>query len=167
MARLEADQPLQPSILDRLIDDNPDSLRDPSKSRGQNLAELRQAVRRDLENLLNARQPAMSWRKGQEDLSTSLYNYGIPDFTSANLGADRDRELFRQEIEQTIRRAEPRFQTVSVTMLDVGGTEQLDRSMRFRIDALMYADPAPEPMVFDSILDAATRSFAVVNKLDG
>lgn len=164
MARIESDQPLLPSILDRLIDDNPDTTRDPSKSRGQNLVELRQAVRRDLENLLNARQPAMTWPPGLEEAAKSLANYGIPDFTASNLGAEREREQFRLEIERTIRRAEPRFQSVSVKLLERG---EVDRSMRFRIDAMMYADPAPEPMVFDSVLDAATRSFAVVNATNG
>jgi len=58
MARVDLDQPLLPSVLDRLLDANPDLSRDPPKSRGQHLAELRQAVRRDLEALLNARRHA-------------------------------------------------------------------------------------------------------------
>ncbi len=41
--------------------------------------------------------------------------------------------------------------------------QRLDRTLRFRIDALMYADPAPEPIVFDSVLDPASRQVAVTN----
>jgi len=37
-----------------------------------------------------------------------------------------------------------------------------DRSLRFHIDALMYAEPAPERVSFDSLLDPSSQSFSVV-----
>jgi len=33
--------------------------------------------------------------------------------------------------------------------------------LRFRIDALLRADPAPEPVIFDSTLEPVTTQFAV------
>ena len=39
--------------------------------------------------------------------------------------------------------------------------DPLDRALRFRIDALLHADPAPEPVVFDSELKPLTASFEV------
>ena len=36
-----------------------------------------------------------------------------------------------------------------------------DRTLRFRIDALLRADPSPEPVIFDSTLEPATHQFAV------
>ena len=53
MAKIEADQLLTPSVLDRLIDEEPTSTRELPKSRGQVLRDLKQHIRRDLENLLN------------------------------------------------------------------------------------------------------------------
>ena len=78
MAKIEADQPLVPSVLDRLIDDEPTATREPPKSRGQVLRDLKQSVRRDLENLLNTRQRCKSWPENLSELEVSLVNYGFP-----------------------------------------------------------------------------------------
>ena len=37
----------------------------------------------------------------------------------------------------------------------------LDRTLRFRIDGLLRAEPAPEPVVFDSALQPATGNVEV------
>lgn len=165
MARVDLDQPLQPSVLDRLLDDNPDRSVDPPKSRGQSLAELRAAVRRDLEMLLNCRQRCRGWHSDLKELKHSLVNYGIPEFTSANMASDTAREDFRSAIEEVIRRCEPRFQTVEVVLLD--NADRLDRTIRFRIEALMFADPAPEPVVFDSTMEPSTQTVLVKNSAHG
>jgi type VI secretion system protein ImpF len=120
---------------------------------------MRDTVRRDIENLLNTRQRCRGWPDGLDDLEQSLANYGIPDFTGTDLSADERREEFRATLETVLRRYEPRFASVSVTMLT---GDKLDRTLRFRIEALIRADPMPEPIVFDSYVDPATRSVAVV-----
>jgi type VI secretion system protein ImpF len=165
MARPDLDQPLVLSLFDRLIDQNPEVTRDPPKSRGQHLKELRDSVRRDLENLLNTRQRCRSWPEECDELGLSLVNYGIPDFTGADLASADRRDEFRATIERVIRDFEPRFVTVRVSMLD--NAEPTDRTMRFRIEALIYADPAPEPLVFDSYLDPASRGVAVLGERNG
>jgi type VI secretion system protein ImpF len=159
MARLDLDQPIVASVLDRLLDASPDLTVDPPKARGQYLREMRDSVRRDIENLLNTRQRCRGWPDGLGDLEQSLVNYGIPDFTGTDLSADERREEFRATIETVLRNYEPRFASVSVMMLT---GDRLDRTLRFRIEALIRADPMPEPIVFDSYVDPATRSFAVV-----
>jgi type VI secretion system protein ImpF len=39
--------------------------------------------------------------------------------------------------------------------------------MRFRIEALMYADPAPEAIVFDSFVDPAGREIKIADAGNG
>ena len=39
--------------------------------------------------------------------------------------------------------------------------------MRFRIEALMYADPAPETIVLDSFVDPAVRGIKVGDDTGG
>jgi type VI secretion system protein ImpF len=145
--------------LDRLLDDDPTSSRETAKSRTQVLRELKQSVRRDLENLLNTRWRCQGWPEDLDQLNFSLLNYGIPDITGADLRSTAGRERFRQVLERVIQHFEPRFQRVSVEVL--ANTEALDHSLRFRINALMYAEPAPEPVVFDSSLEPATGSVEV------
>ena len=159
MAKIEADQPLVPSVLDRLIDEQPTATRELPKTRNQVLRELKQSLRRDLENLLNTRWRPTSWPKSLDELELSLVNYGIPDVTGTDLGSAARREEFRRIVEKVIERFEPRFKSVKVQMLET--TEPADRTLRFRIDALMYAEPAPEPVVFDSALKPATGNVEV------
>jgi len=159
MAKIREDQPLLPSVLDRLLDHEPDKRVEAPKSRHQILRELKQSVRRDLENLLNTRWRCVSWPPNLDELELSIVNYGIPDFTSANMGASVDRERLRRIIEQVVRRFEPRFKSVKVALLD--NADETDRTLRFRIDALLYAEPAPEPVVFDSQLEPSTSDFTV------
>jgi type VI secretion system protein ImpF len=114
-------------------------------------------VRRDLENLLNTRQRALSWPKNLQELDCSLVSYGIPDFAAINLGSAEGRDEVRRVLELTIRRNEPRFQNIKITLLD--NVEPLDRVLRFRIEALLRVEPTPEPVTFDSVLEPVTGNF--------
>lgn len=159
MARIRDDQPLVPSVLDRLLDDDPGNTQEAPRSRHQVLRDLKQSVRRDLENLLNTRWRCVAWPPNLEEVDLSLVNYGIPDFTGINMAAPSERERLRQIIERIVRKFEPRFKSVKVKLLD--NVDDSDRTLRFRIDALLYAEPAPEPVVFDSQLEPTTNDFAV------
>ena len=159
MAKIPEDQRLVPSVLDRLLDDDPASSREAPKSRHQVLRELKQSVRRDLENLLNTRWRCVEWPPNLDDLDVSLVNYGIPDFTGVSMSSRAAREQLRSVVEQVIRKFEPRFKSVRVKLLE--NADPADRSLRLRIDAVLYAEPAPEPVVFDSQLEPIDGTFAV------
>lgn len=159
MAKVREEQPLVPSVLDRLIDNEPDNHREIPKSRNQVLRELKQSVRRDIENLLNTRWRCITFPEDMEELDLSLVNYGIPDFTGMNMNQTGKREELRRVIEHVIRKFEPRFKTVRVSMLEP--KDDFDRTVRYRIDALLYAEPAPEPVVFDSQLEPISSTFEI------
>lgn len=161
MARIDPDQPLLPSLLDRLIDD--DQAIAGRRSRGMYLRELRDAVRRDLEALLNTRQRCRTPPAEMTELEVSLPNYGIPDFTALNLGSSDAQYDFCRLIEEQIRTYEPRLFDIKVALTDAG--EQEDRTLRLRISALLKAEPAPEPIEFTSFLDPGKRKLSVVGAL--
>ena len=153
-----------PSVLDRLLDDGANTVPGRPRSRAQQLLELRNAVRRDLEALLNSHQCCFVPPAEMTELPKSLLEYGIPDFLTANAVAEGAREQFRACVEDAIRRFEPRFKMVRVALVEDGPT---DRTLRFRIEALMYAEPAPERVSFDSLLDPSSQSFSVIGTRDG
>ncbi len=159
MSRMAPDQPLIPSVLDRLLDDEPGASREAPRSRHQVLRELKAAVRRDLENLLNTRVRFTTWPAHLTELEKSLISYGIPDVTAADLGNARNREQFRRKLEDVVRRFEPRFKTVSIRLLEPD--DWTDRTLRFRIDALLHVEPVPEPVVFDSAVEPSTGDFKI------
>ena len=158
-ARGTASRVLVP-LLDRLIDDAPDQARDPVISASESLVLLRQSVRRDLEALLNARRYWDVWdREKLNELAVSPLSFGIPDFTAGAFNDPARRETLRLDIEDAIRAFEPRFLSVRVTLNDTKAT--LESTLRLRIDAVLHAEPMPEPIVFDTIVDPATEHVVV------
>lgn len=154
-----SEQPLLPSVLDRLLDDDPAVSREAPRGRDQVLREMKESVRRDLENLLNTRRRLFAWPRELKELNRSVVGYGIPDITGGTLALEAGREEFCRLLQTLLRQYEPRFKTVEVRPL--GNAEPLDRTLRFRIDALLRVEPAPEPVAFDSTLEPGRGGFAV------
>jgi type VI secretion system protein ImpF len=152
---------VQAPLLDRLIDEAPDQPRDPPASAIESLIALRGAVRRDLEALLNARRRWRSWPASLTQLALSPIGYGVPDFSAGAFNDPRQREALRLEIEDTIRRFEPRFLSVSVALLDA--ETRLESTLRLRIDAVLHAEPAPEAITFDTLVDPSNDAVVVVS----
>jgi type VI secretion system protein ImpF len=145
----------QAPLLDRLMDPGSDQGRDPDS-----LAALRASVRRDLEALLNARRRWRSWPASLTHLAISPIGFGIPDFSAGAFNDPQQREELRLEIEDTIRRFEPRFISVSVSL---GKSDtSLESVLRLRIDAVLHAEPAPEPVSFDTFFDPSVDEVIVV-----
>jgi len=153
------DQPLLPSVLDRLLDVAAGAAAAPSAGDTSYLADLQSALRRDLEALLNTHQYCRSLPRELTELSVSLLEYGMPHFLGLSAASSGEREKFRASVEAQLRRFEPRLQGMRIALLD--NSDSLDRTLRFRIDALMRVEPEPEPVSFDSILESAVRRFSV------
>ena len=159
MTRISSTRPLVPSIFDRLIDLDPGRSEPSDTSRSQLLKELRESVRRDLESLLNTRIPCHEYSDDMDQLKYSVINYGIPDFFGNNLVSDREKERFRKQLEKVITFFEPRFKSIHVELVD--GNNEFDRTLRFRIDALLHVQPAVKPIVFDSSMEPVTHNIRV------
>ena len=64
-------------------------------------------------------------------------------------------------LEQAIRVFEPRLEDPVVTLEPLDGIE---RVMRFRIDARLKVEPAPEPVTFDTVLQLGSGQILVQEK---
>jgi type VI secretion system protein ImpF len=145
------DQPyLQASLLDRLIDREPGTSHEPVQNRIPTFAQIRKSVMRDLENLLNTRRNIQPVPDANVHLSSSLFTYGLGDFTSLNPRSPSVRIQIRQEIERTISLFEPRLKNLAVRF-DLPGDNE--RTLRFRVTALLVVTPLTEPVAFDTYLD--------------
>lgn len=151
----------QLSVLDRLIDERPEETREHPLTPAQTLSRLREAVRRDLEALLNTRERCRGWPDVLDEIDESVVGYGLPDFSVLSMQGQW-RENLRRRILQTIRRFEPRLSSIEVKFDDKG--ESFERIARFRIEALMHADPAPEPVAFNTQIDGVTRLMSVADR---
>ena len=140
------------SLLDRLLDARPDQARDRPQSAAETVAQLRAALHRDVECLLNARRP---WRSvAWPELRTSPLGYGISDFTAGAFNDQHEREALRAEIEEAIRRFEPRLTQVQVQVAE--DTSPLRATLMLRINALLRMEPLPEAISFDTLIDTTT-----------
>jgi len=159
MAKLDKKKKLRPSILDRLLDNDPGNVLEADKDQHQKLKELRASVRRDLENLLNTRLRIVEPDDEYTQLKSSLLNYGLPDLATVNISDKKKKKEFIEHLESILTEFEPRFKSVNVNYLE--NSDKLDRTLRFRIDATLYADPSPEVVVFDSALEPVSRTVNV------
>lgn len=159
MARVDKNKKLRPSILDRLLDDEPHNQTEQDPGQHQLVKQLRNSVRRDLESLLNTRYHVIKPPDDLYEVDRSLLNYGLPDLATINISDIKKREEFTARLQKTLVEYEPRFKSVKVSYID--NKDDTDRTLRFRIDAVIYADPLPQVVVFDSILESVTRTVSV------
>ena len=159
MAHINKNKKLRPSILDRLLDDDPHNQVEIDTGREQKLVQLRNSVRRDLETLLNTRYRVVEPPEELEQLEQSLLNYGLPDLATVNTLNMKRKNEFIVDLEKLLKDFEPRFKSVKVKFKQ--NKDKNDRTLRFSIDATLYADPFPETVVFDSVLEPVTRTVNV------
>ncbi len=147
---------LLPSVLDRLLD---------AASMGAaadgSLATVTEAVRRDVEELLNNRRPSDAEADRYPELSRSVFGYGLPELISLPAASGPDRDAIGRLVAEAVARHEPRLRDVRVTV--VGGPDPTDRTIRLRIDGRLRVDPAPG-VRFETVLQLAAGQTAVVTK---
>ncbi|MBI3560594.1 MAG: type VI secretion system baseplate subunit TssE [Gammaproteobacteria bacterium] len=165
MSRVDSKKLLRPSVLDRLIDNDPQNQSEVDVGRQQQSKQLRDSVKRDLENLLNTRFSVTSPPEELTQLEKSLFNYGLPDLATLNILNIHARNEFSLRLERVLAEYEPRFKSIKVNYIE--NKDKADRTLRFRIDAVIYADPLPEMVVFDSVLESITRMVTIKNVSHG
>ncbi len=161
MARTDHEIRITPSVLDRLIDNDPSMSREAPRTQAQSLAELKTSVKRDLEWLLNTRHNGVEIAETLEELNNSMAIYGLPDLASLSVRNPEEQNRLTKSIENALRTFEPRFINVRVSLEPVDNT---DRQLRFRIEAHLDIEPVPEPISFDTVLQVGSGEFAVNQK---
>jgi type VI secretion system protein ImpF len=145
------------SVLDRLIDD--DLLLDEKQlTRSESVRKLRDAVRRDLEWLLNSRQPVDPAPEGSQ-LEDSVFMYGLPDFSAMTVKSSVDRQRLCKSIQAAVCRFEPRLSNIRVNL--VASNEDLMPRLRFVIEGQLRLDPNPEQVSFDTVLELSSGEYKV------
>jgi type VI secretion system protein ImpF len=137
--------PMVASVLDRLTDSSYSGTL--GANRPGTLATLRESVLRDLEYLLNTRREERLIPVGYPECSSSLLNYGLADLTQYSLKNPSEQDRLRRAIGSAIAALEPRLTQVAVVVERWDGAKPL---LRFRVEAMLRNEAAPEPVVFDT-----------------
>ena len=159
MARLDPDLTVTQPLLDRLIDKEPKIAADNSVSRAQSVRLLKAAIRRDLEWLLNTRRIPDAAPESMAQLSQSLYNYGLPDFSALTVSSPRDKDRLLLELENSVALFEPRLKDVRISLVETQGG--YTRILHFQIEGMLQMDPIAEAVSFDTVLSLTNGEYQV------
>jgi type VI secretion system protein ImpF len=162
MAELTTQERLQPSLLDRLTDDEPNKSEESREKRVISANRLRDCVTRDISWLLNcvnlcAEEELIDY----PEVSRSVLNFGISDLTGSALSGV-DASVLQRRIRAAIVAFEPRLtaSTLSVTVL-ADGARMDGQSLVFNIESEMWAQPIPLNLYLKTEVDLETGAFHV------
>jgi type VI secretion system protein ImpF len=153
LARAATETLVTQSVLDRLT-----QVEDWPATRNQSVRFFRDAVKRDLEWLLNTRKPPVPELQARPVSRDTVINFGLPDISALGLSSASDQRALRSAIEGCLRAFEPRLSGVRVTLEH---TDTVDRRLRFHIEGNMKLDPSPEEISFDTVLELASGEYKV------
>jgi len=162
MAELTPKERLQPSLLDRLTDDEPEKRQESRDKRVLSPSRLRESVRRDLSWLFNTVNLAATQDlEDYPEVERSTLNYGLPDLAGRTASS-----VDKLSIERLLRRAvwdfEPRLTRQAVRVKLIVDTERMSHNaMCFQIEAELWAQPLPLRLFLRTDLDLETGEFAV------
>jgi len=146
---------LLPSVFDRLADLSADGI---NSDEWYDIERLTQAVRRDLEDLLNTQKTVPGLASSFPMLAESVVGFGVPDPSTFSLETPAGRRQFAAALVHTIHTFEPRLRDVRIELGGDSG-EKL-RDLRFRVVARLAAEPAPQ-IIFESKLHVPSGQFSV------
>lgn len=150
---------LEPSLLDKLFDENPRRGMSPEPLRAMSVEQYKETVARDLEGLLNSRSPlSESELKDFPECRKSVMNYGLVDFSSMSLANAYDRAAICMSLEDSISRHERRLKNVKVHLDEHSA---LGAGLHFTIHAILDIYPAHEAVSFDAVLQPTTFQYSV------
>ncbi len=156
MADRTISERLQPALLDRLTDEQPDKQTEPREQRVIDVRRLREIVQRDLAWLLNT-QNADSWIDPDRHphAARSVLNFGIGDLSGSFATGDRASAI-RESIRQAIEVFEPRLRRDTVQVELSPQTVEHGVVVTFEIRAEMWARPVPMELYLRSEIDVMT-----------
>ena len=160
MAELTQKERLQPSLLDRLTDDEPHQQQESREKRVLSMNKLRQSVVRDISWLLNARSlDTVVNLNDYPEVANSVLNFGIKDLSGTNIsGADLND--IERSLQKTIKNFEPRILPQSLHIQVISSDDKMNnQAMQFDIEADLWAQPLPLHLYLRSEMDTLTGDF--------
>ncbi len=163
MAELTHKERLQPSLLDRLTDEDPTQRVEPRERRTLSPTQLRESVRRDLGWILNTTHLAATFPTIAEYplAACSVLNFGIPDLAGRTVSG-LDLAAAEGMLRQAIWDFEPRLARGSVVVRGIADPREMSHNaVSFAIEADLWARPFPQRLSLVTELDLEDGHIAV------
>ena len=154
---------MQPALLDRLIDTEPDKKQEPRESRLITKKRLHEAVLRDLAWLFNTtRLGGELEHGGYEYARHSVINFGLPAL-SGETASTLDMVSLEQTIKQVILDYEPRIMPASLQVQALASTSMLEQHnvASIQIRGNLWAQPIPLELLLRTDVDLETGAVEI------
>jgi type VI secretion system protein ImpF len=164
MAELTPKERLQPSLLDRLTDDEPGTRQESRDKRVLSPAQLRESVRRDLTWLFNSSNLESALDPEAFPLTAaSTLNYGLPAIAGQPASAI-DLSKLERTLRQVIATYEPRLLKDTVKLRAAGDKREMNHNaIAFYIEAHLWNQPLPIRLYLKTEIDLEAGSARVTD----
>ncbi len=164
MADLLPTERLQPSLLDRLTDEQPEAKQESREQRVLSARRLRQCVLRDMEWLLNSVSlESVQSLEDYPEVAASVVNFGIPDLSGHNITAN-DVPRLEKRIRQAILDFEPRILPNSLKLKVLSSSEYNHNALNFDIEGDLWMQPIPLRLYLKTQVDLETGNVLVTEQ---
>jgi type VI secretion system protein ImpF len=156
---------LQPALLDRLTDDEPEKQLEPREARVMSKTKLRQAVLRDLAWLFNAtRMESHASLAHAPYVRRSVINFGLPAL-SGETASTLDIVGLERAIRQTILDFEPRILAGTLRVRAVVVDDALEHHNVIGVDIQghLWAQPVPLELMLRTEIDLETGKVQILD----
>lgn len=145
------------SLLDRLIDNEPDQAVEAAETDAQALQRYKIGLRSDLEALLNAKRPDLEAFDRYPALDQTIIGFGLHDISTEDLSTVGARERVRRMVAQAVMAHESRLSQVEVD-IDEGPTSS---GIRLRISAQLTLTRNRDVVVYEAKVNPGDRVIQV------
>jgi type VI secretion system protein ImpF len=154
LARTKSEILVTQSLIDRLT-----VSKEPwPETRNASISMYRKSLKRDVEWLLNTRQPQIAELDSFPATAASVLNFGLPDIQSFGGSRGKEHNSLLAAIEKSIRVFEPRILQPRVYL---ERSDLLSRSLRFRIEGRLHYEDMDEDVKFDTVLELISGEYEV------
>jgi type VI secretion system protein ImpF len=160
MAESLARDRLYPSLLDRLVDDEPGKATEPRENRAASLQRLRDNVLRDLNWLFNATQSSIDF-EDDPVLAGSVINYGMPAL-AGRPASQYDLVELSRALREVILRFEPRIVAHTLKVSAERNRGDTHNVLGFRIEGQLWSQPIPLEIFMRTEIDLESGMTQVV-----
>jgi type VI secretion system protein ImpF len=165
MAELTPQERLQPALLDRLTDEEPENRQEVRERRVMSKTRLRQAVLRDLAWLFNATRLEQRADLGAAvHARRSVINYGLPALSGMSASSIDVTDL-EKAIRQSILDFEPRILANTLHVRALVQESQLDHHnvIGVQIQGQLWAQPVPLELLVRTEIDLETGKVEIAD----
>jgi type VI secretion system protein ImpF len=156
MAELTLQERLQPSLLDRLTDDDPHNPKEAAERRVMSMSQLKASVLRDLAWLFNTGALFDPEHAAQMPAGNSVLNFGLPPL-AGHTASSIDVQAIEALFSDTIAAFEPRILKGSLKVrAQLAGNEMNHNALSFEIEGDLWAEPVPLRLLLSTALDLET-----------